>query len=227
MQKKPSNNEFKKVFDSVASDYDNITNSYAVDRRIEFFKKYAKGKCLEVGAGSGEVSRALLKNHTVVATDISPEMVKIIKKKLNIKAYVCDAEKLPFKNSSFDCVIAAEVIYYMDSPENFINEAYRVLKKDGLLLLSCANEDMKIYDRLRKVLRRIGIGSMYFDDPNESFFTIDALKRLLSSNKFKVILSKKIIIIPFGFAYQLNKILENTYFDFLGSFILVKAIKKK
>jgi len=80
MLKKYANKDFGKIFDSVAERYDKISNDYAVSRRIEFFRKWAKGKCLEVGVGSGEIAKALLNQHEVMATDISPEMIKVVKK---------------------------------------------------------------------------------------------------------------------------------------------------
>lgn len=223
---KPTNAEFSKIFDSAAAKYDKVSNSYSVKRRIEFFVHHAKGDCLEVGAGTGEISRALLAaGHTAIATDISPNMVKEMQSK-GIDARVSDAEQLPFPDASFDTVVGAEMIYYLEHPDVFIGEASRVLRPGGRLLLSSANNTTKIYDRLRALLRTFGLGSMYFDDKNREFITAKKLRALLEKGGFEVEKIEKIIVIPFGFLDFLNRILEKTPLKHFGIFILAKAKKK-
>lgn len=220
---KPSNQEFKAIFDSAASRYDEISNPYAVSRRREFFVRLATGDTLEVGAGTGEISRALLKDgHRVVATDISPNMVSQMQKK-GIEAVVSDAEKLPFANESFDTVIAAELIYYLDNPERFIAEAHRVLKPQGRLLLSSANNTTRIYDRLRAALRILGLKGMYFDDKIRQFMAARQICTLLEKGGFRVSEIKKIMPLPLAPLDFLNRLLEKTPFKHFGIFILVHA----
>lgn len=225
MYHKPSNKEFRKAFDSIAENYDQVTNSYAVKKRIEFIQKYAKGRCLEVGAGTGEISKALLSKHKVVATDISPKMVNEIKKKLKIKAYVTDAQKLPFDDSSFDTIIAAEVIYYLDDPERFIQESHRTLKKKGRILLTSASKITEFYDRIRAFLRKLGFSSMYFADPNRQFMTTNKIKKLLEEKGFKIKNTEMAIILPFKTFDRLNRLLEKTLLKHLCSFIFIWAEK--
>ena len=52
--------------------------------------------------------------------------------------FVLDMNKdqLPFEDSSFDLVILSEVLEHLYNPFNAINEAVRVLRKDGLLYVS-------------------------------------------------------------------------------------------
>lgn len=226
MYKKPSNREFKKVFDSIANTYDKVLNQYAVERRVEFIKKYAKGVCLEVGAGNGEISRQLIaKKHKVVATDISPKMVDVIRKNLKIKAVVCDAEKLPFDNNSFDTVVAAELIYYLDHPEKFVKEARRVLRKNGRLIISSASKITEFYDIARSLLRKIGISSMYFDDPNRKFVSLNQLQKVLTEGGFRIKKSQTAIIIPFKLFDPINRFLEKTPLRIFSSFIFIYAQK--
>lgn len=216
------------LFDAVAMRYDAITHSYALKRRIEFFLGHAKGDCLEIGAGTGEISKALIAHgHHVVATDISPQMVSQIRNKLGIEAVVCDAEYLPFADESFDTVIGAEMIYYLDYPELFLREAHRVLKPGGYLLLSSANASIaRFYDTLRAWLRKIGIGrGTYFDDPVREFFTESQLRTLVSHKEFKVKEIKKAIVIPIGSLDRLNRILERTPLRHIGAFLFLAAKK--
>ena len=225
MLKKYANKDFGKIFDSVAERYDKISNDYAVSRRIEFFRKWAKGKCLEVGVGSWEIAKALLNQHEVMATDISPEMIKVVKKKLGIKAYVADAEKLPFKDKIFDTIIAAEMIYYLDQPEAFLAEGNRVLKNKGRLLISSATKIAEIYDTLRAILRKLGFSGMYFDDKNRQFMDTKQITVLLQQNGFRIKRTEKTIVLPFKIFDPVNRFLEKTPLKYLSSFIYVYAEK--
>lgn len=221
---KPGNSEIKKVFDSVANQYDSITSSYAIRRRVEFFVSRSEGKCLDVGAGTGAISKVLLeKGHKVIATDISVNMVEEMKKK-SIEAVVCDAEQLPFPDASFDTVVSSEMLYYLDNPDKFLKEARRVLKPGGTLLLSSANKRVAwFYDWLRAVLRPFGIGGTYFDDPVHMFFSEKELHKIVENAGFRNIKTKKILVLPILFFDRANKILERTPLRHAGAFVLLSA----
>lgn len=47
-----------------------------------------------------------------------------------------DAESLPFDNETYNCVILNQVLEHCQRPWICINEAYRVLKKQGIVILS-------------------------------------------------------------------------------------------
>ena len=130
---KPTNIEFQEIFDTQVFGLEEGSNSYSVSRRREILTVWARGSCLEVGAGTGAISRGLMRNHRVVATDISKNMVAHIQEKLGIEVHQADAEQLPFPDDSFDTVVASEMIYYLDYPERFITEANRVLRPRGRL----------------------------------------------------------------------------------------------
>lgn len=59
----------------------------------------------------------------------------------NIEIRHLDAHRLPFEDSSFDVVILYEAIYYLKEPEEFIREARRILRKEGVLLVCTVNKD--------------------------------------------------------------------------------------
>ena len=222
---KLSNTQYRETFDRVAGRYDEVSNSYAVNRRVELLVSWAKGDCLEVGAGTGVISRQLKPRHKVIATDISPNMVNAIKQNLGIEAYPCDAESLPFPDASFDTVIASECIYYLNHPERFIQEARRVLRPQGRLLISSANTICRIYEDLRSVLRHLGFRHMYFEDPNRTFFSAKKLSDMLQNGGFQMLQLHKIIVLPFAGADQLNRWLERTPLRHGGVFIVLWAEK--
>lgn len=92
---------------------------------------------LELGAGLGEASLYLAKNGaTVVATDISPGMLKLIEKRAQLtncrlQTKVVSANELTnIESNSFDIIYAANLLHHVNI-ENCINEAHRVLKPGG------------------------------------------------------------------------------------------------
>jgi 2-polyprenyl-3-methyl-5-hydroxy-6-metoxy-1,4-benzoquinol methylase len=46
-----------------------------------------------------------------------------------------DAEQLAFASNSFDVVIALEVLEHLWNPSTFLDEAYRILKANGHLII--------------------------------------------------------------------------------------------
>ena len=49
---------------------------------------------------------------------------------------VADATALPFRDKSFECTIATEVLEYVQQPQTLAMELYRVLRHQGLALLT-------------------------------------------------------------------------------------------
>jgi len=47
-----------------------------------------------------------------------------------------DARRLPFPDDSFDCVVLADVIEHIDTPEVVVREAHRVLRHGGQILVT-------------------------------------------------------------------------------------------
>jgi SAM-dependent methyltransferase len=91
-------------------------------------------KMLEPGCGRGE----FLNNFkdlglNVVGVDISPECANF---KNDFDIIICDVEKeeLPFENDTFDVVFSKSFIEHLYYPENYLEEANRVLKPNGLLI---------------------------------------------------------------------------------------------
>ncbi len=220
--KNPTNREFQKKFDSIAEEYEKISNQYTVKRRIESLQIETKGLILEVGSATGIITQHV--DNTVICTDISYQMCKQAKTKRS-HVICCDAETLPFKPNIFDAIISAEMIYYLKNPEYFIAYSSQILKNDGRLLISMANHDMAIIDRFRARLRKIRIGRMYFDDGVKEFMKIDDLITLLHKQNFKILSIEKKIILPFSAFDRLNKILEKTPLSKFCIFIIIRAAK--
>jgi ubiquinone/menaquinone biosynthesis C-methylase UbiE len=58
--------------------------------------------------------------------------------------YGINSENLPYKDESFDLVLFVGVIQYVDNPEKAMRECYRVLKDNGILIITTINKDSLI-----------------------------------------------------------------------------------
>jgi ubiquinone/menaquinone biosynthesis C-methylase UbiE len=94
---------------------------------LKFLPK-RKLSILEVGCGTGllyEVIQEGKFKHRYTGTDFSPDMVKVGKTRyrgINIK--VDDAEKMSFKDNSFDVVIMKAVLHHIPRPEKAVSEMH-------------------------------------------------------------------------------------------------------
>ena len=137
-------------FDTVAARYDRMNHlmTAGLDR---LWRKRAVRKLtisdspftvLDVACGTGDLSLALLRQGcTVTGIDLSEEMLKIAREKINVgdksrvALQIADAEHLPFADSSFDAVTCAFGIRNFVHLEQGLAEMSRVLKPGGQLLL--------------------------------------------------------------------------------------------
>lgn len=96
--------------------------------------------CLDVACGSGRFSIPISQhgiNVAAVDIDLIP-LRKLIGVSREITVIRGDANRLPFKDSSFDCVFSIETIDYLDAI-NLLKEYKRVLKDNGFLIITTAN----------------------------------------------------------------------------------------
>ncbi len=111
--------------------------------RYTWAAKYCQGKdILEVACGSGQGLGVLLSvARSVEAGDISEPILNIARTHYGdrVRIHKIDAEELPFANSSKDVVLMFEAIYYLRSPEKFIEECRRILRPGGKVLIASAN----------------------------------------------------------------------------------------
>lgn len=97
-------------------------------------------KVLEVGYGTGLHLEIFLKEGLkVFGVDVSPHMLRLAKKRLGKDVRLClaNAEKLPFKEKTFDGVMLVTTLEFLPNPSEAIQEALRVSR--GKILLGVLN----------------------------------------------------------------------------------------
>lgn len=98
-------------------------------------------RLLELGCGNGKLwqeNRIDLRNREIFLSDISEGMVEEVRNKLgsDFNCIVTDAEKIPFKDSYFDTIIANHILFYLNDLNLGLKEISRVLKPNGILYCS-------------------------------------------------------------------------------------------
>lgn len=91
---------------------------------------------LDLGCGDGLFSSILFKDKNTIecAMDISESEVELCyKKSVYQQVKVADAEDIPYHDESFKFVLANDILAHVKRPEVALNEAWRVLQKNGLL----------------------------------------------------------------------------------------------
>ncbi|MFM8797099.1 MAG: ubiquinone/menaquinone biosynthesis methyltransferase, partial [Betaproteobacteria bacterium] len=139
------------VFDSVAQKYD-IMNDLMSGGLHRAWKAYTVAvaavqpghRVLDIAGGTGDLSRAFARavgpSGLVVHTDINEAMLRVgrdrlIDEGLALPTNLCDAEKLPYPDNSFDRVSVAFGLRNMTHKDAALAEMCRVLKPGGRLLV--------------------------------------------------------------------------------------------
>lgn len=107
-----------------------------------FFKKYfpyPPKRILEGGCGVGKYVIAYRRlGYDIFGVDFSGETIRRLKEiDKDLPVYQADVTALPFENGFFDCYYSGGVIeHFEEGPDAPLKEARRVLKKDGIFLVT-------------------------------------------------------------------------------------------
>ncbi len=105
-------------------------------------------EALEVGCGVG-MGLAYLRTRAqrVVGVDISEQFVADAKHHLpGVEVLHLTDQDWPFGDTSFDVVVALEMIYYVPDIDSFVGECRRVLRPGGTLMLCLPNRDRPAFN---------------------------------------------------------------------------------
>lgn len=147
--------------------------------KASLLRKYAQGKCLDIGFGSGiytEYLRSL--GYEVQGVDNQETFVQAASKKYpGIFFTVGDASKLPFKNNEFQTAIAFDVLEHLDD-RKALNEIFRVADR-VIFSVPMANP---------QILLRYGLSySHYLDNTHLRVYTLKTLRQKFFSLGYKIV----------------------------------------
>ena len=150
--------------------------------RYKFSVNYIKknDKVLDVACGIGYGSYIIAKDVPevrVIGIDIQEMAISYAKRFYNsnkIEFKQMDCLSLPFPESSFDVITAFEIIEHLYQYNDFLNNINRLLKIEGILLISTPNENVTPFDPEKYPF-------------HVRHFTAAEFKKMLENHGFKVI----------------------------------------
>ena len=155
--------------------------------------KHKEKIILDLCCGTGNQFKLLSKHgfKNLHCLDISDSMLEIAKRSdSSIKIYNEDATKTSFNDASFDVVIISFAIHEKDrnTQQALIDEAYRIIKKDGFMLVVdyvFDNKTTKFGRIVISIIERIAGREHYINF--KSYIQNDGLLSLIEKDKFKLI----------------------------------------
>lgn len=144
--------------------------------RYQFASQYLAGKqVLDVACGLGLGSALLAKTaQKVFGVDVDQNSIAYARKQYQnnprLTFQVGEANKLPFPDNFFDLIVSLETIEHVADYSGFLAESQRILKADGLLILSTPD---------RETTKKILIDIAYQNPFHLHEFSRQELKELL------------------------------------------------
>jgi len=159
--------------------------------------EYKDHSIIDLCCGTGNQLKLLGKNNfkSLHCLDISNSMLKIaMKSDFNIKYYNEDATKTSFGNNTFDIAIISFAIHEKDreTQEKFLEEAYRLIKNEGLLLIVDYDFDKKTTEIVKAFITLIErmAGKDHYNN-YINYTKHNGLLSLIDEDKFELIKKNK------------------------------------
>lgn len=139
-------------------------------------------RVLDLACGSGLFAAHTLDRHPqqqlLLGVDLSPAMLALATERCPHAAFVAaDATQIPCADASFDVVVCASALHYVDDATGLLRQARRVLRPGGRLVLLDWCNDYRPVRLLDALLRRI-------DPAHARCYTVAELRGLLADAGF-------------------------------------------
>lgn len=150
-----------------------------VKDELRFINSLPPSKILDVGCGLGFLLSAIEEKHEKFGLEISSFACEHASK--FAKIYNSTIEDADFEPESFDVIIAHHVIEHIDCPEDFLVNIKKLLKPQGILILSTPDFESVCAKMFNENYR------MLYDKTHVSLFSFESLKTMLSDFGFDII----------------------------------------
>ena len=199
-----------KIFDTISDVYDMVNKILFFGLHSIWRKKVVKLltdkkpiKILDIATGTGDLAIDLTKTNArkIVGADISKEMLKIARNKVNsrnlngiIEIQLSDAEKLNFQDNYFDAITCSFGVRNFDDLSKALQEIKRILKPNGtFVVLETSNPEKFPFKQIHRFyIKNIVpfVGRMFSKDKYAYRYLSKSLTKFPSGIHFNNILDK-------------------------------------
>lgn len=200
------------VFDEQANEYDAWFDKHhdLYLAELEALRPFvpASGRGIEIGVGTGRFAGAL---GIPVGVEPAPHMAELARER-GIEVLEGLAEALPFGDDCFDFAVMVTVVCFLHDVAKAFQEAWRILKSDGTLVVGFIDRDSVLGRQYSKKKEQ----SRFYREA--TFYSVNELETLLTGTGFS------------GFAYRQTLLPGDTSLDVLkghgnGGFVVIRAHK--
>ena len=200
-------------FDRIAPVYDTWANGQharVAGRLVDLAAPVKGEQVLDVGTGTGLVAQLVAERTdpgVVFGIDLSANMLAIAQSRKAKNAHFMKntqfmgmaAEHLVFRPATFDMVTMGEALAYLADPTTALEEAHRVLRPEGRIVLSCQRRSLNtraqdlFFQGLAPLARRHYLSFPRYSSERSRFGEPAVLKQMLSDAGFEVTKSTEMV----------------------------------
>jgi dolichol-phosphate mannosyltransferase len=149
-------------------------------RRHRLVTSWTRGfeRVLDVGCGSSVIIQSL---NNAVGMDVSMGKIRFLRRR-GIALLRGSAFALPFKDTTFDCVISSQLIEHIPYDEALFTEVYRVLQPGGRLIIGTPDYATLGWQVIEPLYAMLLPGGYY--DEHITHYTRESLTAILLRNGF-------------------------------------------
>lgn len=127
---------------------------------VRFLDPMPSDRILEIGCGAGNILQEFRRGR-MIGLDLSASLLRQSQEKsykTNCSFVRCFGEHAPFAPGVFDKIYCSEVLEHVPDPSSICGEARRLLKPDGIFVVSVPNE--RIINGFKSISRKIHLDRM-------------------------------------------------------------------
>lgn len=167
----------------------------------DIVKKYAtkaKPVIIDLGVGPGLLSQELhtqIPNAIIIGVDPNKKMLSLAQQNAcfdTFEARLGPSENIPVDDDSADIVVSRFSLTYWKDQKKSFSEMFRVLKKDGCVILEVINKDFPVWRlfliKVHMLFNKAGADvTKYHVDVYKDAYTIEQVERFFLDASFSVV----------------------------------------